>query len=348
MRFEGAYTALVTPMLQNGAVDYDGFAKNIEFQITQGIAGVVPVGTTGESPTLNWKEHNGAVEHTLEVVAGRCAIIAGTGSNSTDECLASTRHAVQSGAKAVLMVDCYYNGPSSQELRDDYYAVVAEEFPETALIPYVIPGRSSTALAAEDLAILSAKYPNINTVKEATGDLARMARTRELCGSDFDILSGDDDLTFKMLTDSSIKANGVISVVTNIAPKAVQDMVTAARSGDTAKAESLHNALSPLFGVVTVKVDNERKLPNGQTAVVSDKYRNPVAIKTIMAGLGLPAGNIRKPLGKMTKPGVEAVRNAVKTVWNNNPEVLQPLVDFYGIDIEARINDDNCWAPLVY
>lgn len=346
MKFEGAYTALVTPMLANGAVDYDGLAKNIEFQISQGIAGVVPVGTTGESPTLNWKEHNDVVEHAIGVVEGRCTVIAGTGSNSTEECLASTRHAAEAGAKAALVVDCYYNGPSSRELRDEYYAVVAKEFPQIAIIPYVIPGRSGTALAAEDLAILAAEFPNICTVKEATGDLARMAVTRKLCGPQLSILSGDDDLTFKMLTDPSIAADGTISVVTNVIPGAVQEMVMAVKSGDKEKAERIQQAIAPICGVVTVKVENERTLPNGETVKVADKYRNPLAIKTLMAGLGMPSGDCRRPLGKMSKAGVEIVRNAVRQVWKNNPEILAPVAEFYGIDIEARIADDSCWAPL--
>jgi len=346
MRFEGAYTALVTPMLSDGAVDWDGLERNIEFQISQGIAGLVPAGTTGESPTLNWQEHNQAIERTIEIAGGRCQIIAGTGSNSTAECIASTRHASEAGAKAVLMVDCYYNGPSSQELREEYYAALAERFPTIAIVPYIIPGRSGTALAPEDLAILAARHPNVSAVKEATGDLARMARTRELCGPDFGILSGDDDVTHKMLVDPAILADGVISVVTNVVPASVQRMVSAARSGDKETAGRLQNALSPLFGIVTVKVENERTLPDGRRVVVTDKYRNPVAIKTLMAGLGLPAGPCRPPLGKMTRAGVEVVRQAVKKVSESNPEILAPMAQFYGIDIGARIADDACWTPL--
>lgn len=346
MKFQGAYTALITPMLPNGAVDYDGLAKNVAFQISQGIAGVVPVGTTGESPTLNWKEHNEVVEHTIEVVEKRCTVIAGTGSNSTEECLASTRHAVEAGANAALMVDCYYNGPSSQELRDDYYAVIAEEFPQIAIIPYVIPGRSGTVLSPEDLAILAGKYSNIATVKEATGDLARMARERELCGPEISILSGDDDLTYKLVVDPAISADGTISVVTNVIPGAVQEMIMAVKAGETEKAERLAKAIAPLCGVVTVKVENERTLPNGEVVKVADKYRNPLAIKTLMAGLGMPSGYCRKPLGKMSCAGVEIVRNAVRQVWTNNPELLNPIAEFYGIDIEARIADDSNWEPL--
>jgi 4-hydroxy-tetrahydrodipicolinate synthase len=346
MRFQGAYTALVTPMLTDGAIDYDGLEKNTEFQISQGISGVVPVGTTGESPTLNWQEHNGVIESTIYTVDGRCAVIAGTGSNSTEESMTSTRHAADVGAKAVLMVDCYYNGPSSQELRDEYYAAIAERFPEVSIVSYVIPGRTGTAISVEDIAILAARYPNFRAVKEATGDLARMALTRQLCGPDFDILSGDDDITHQMITDPAIAASGVISVMTNVAPKATQEMISAVRSGDAARAEQLQSALAPLFSVVTVKVENERTLPDGRRVKVADKYRNPVAIKTLMSGLGMPAGPCRPPLGKMTRAGVEIVREAARTVWRNDPEVLQPVAESYGVDVGARIADDGCWAAL--
>lgn len=346
MRLSGAWTAIITPMNPDLTVDREGLKKNVEFQISQGITGIVPVGTTGESPTLDWDEHNEVIDSVIARCEGRCGVLAGTGSNSTDEAVESTRHAVSSGAKAVLMVDCYYNGPSSQELRDEYYAVVAGQFPDTTVVPYVIPGRSGTALGVEDLAILAAKYPNINTVKEATGDLDRMARTRALLGGEFSIMSGDDDITFTMMTDPRIKANGVISVATNVAPAAVVKMVELVTSGDIEGARGVQQALAPLFGVVTVKVDNQRTLPSGQTVTVNDRYRNPLAYKTLMAGLGMCAGPARRPLGKMTMAGVEVVRNAAKAVWDRNPEILRPIGDFYGVDVSARLDNDGIWNGL--
>ncbi|MCE5314069.1 MAG: 4-hydroxy-tetrahydrodipicolinate synthase [Armatimonadota bacterium] len=343
---DGAWTAIVTPLTPKLGVDWDGLKKNVEFQITEGIAGVVPVGTTGESPTLDWDEHNDVVNSVAVQCKDRCKVLAGAGSNSTSEAVESVRHAVEYGADAVLLVDCYYNGPSSQELRDEYYAVVAREFPNTTIVPYIIPGRSGTALAAEDLALLFAKYPNINTVKEATGDLDRMARTRSMVGENFSIVSGDDDLTFKMMSDANIRANGVISVVSNVAPGAVCKMVNLASKGDTQGAAEICEALSPLFGIVTVKVNNERVLPSGERALVNDRYRNPLAIKVLMNGLGMPSGMCRKPLGKMSMAGVDVVRSAAMRVWKNNPEVLQPIADFYGIDIEARLADNSIWEKL--
>ncbi|MCX8052503.1 MAG: 4-hydroxy-tetrahydrodipicolinate synthase [Armatimonadetes bacterium] len=346
MRLKGAWTAIVTPFLPDMSVDWDGLEKNVEFQISQGIDGLVPTGTTGESPTLDWDEHNGVIDRVMALCKGRCGILAGTGSNSTQEAIESTRHAVASGAEAVLMIDCYYNGPSSQELRDEYYAVIAEQFPETVVVPYVLPGRTGTALAAEDLALLAARFPNVCAVKEATGDLERMALTRKLVGDEFSIMSGDDDITFKMMTDPSIRANGVISVASNVAPAAVRKMVDLAAKGDIEGAKTVMEAIAPLLGTVTVRVDNPRRMPSGETLIVNDRYRNPLPIKTLMAGLGMPSGMCRRPLGRMTRAGVEVVRAAARCVWESNPEVLAPIGEFFKVDVGARIADDEVWAAL--
>lgn len=348
MNFQGAWTALITPMTADGDVDWGGLEKNLQFQIEQGITGLVPTGTTGESPTLFWEEHNQIIYRTLEMAAGKCKVIAGTGSNSTQEAVESTEHAAEHGAKAALLVDCYYNGPSSLELRNEYYAVLAEMFPEVAFIPYVIPGRSGTALAVEDLAILANEFPNIHCVKEATGDLERMAKTRSLLGPDFFIMSGDDDITYKIMTSPDINANGVISVMSNIAPAAVEQLVQSTLAGDLAAAEAIRDALSPLFGIVTVKADSPRLLPDGTTVMVQDRFRNPLGVKSLMTALGMPSGPARQPLGQMTTEGVDIVRAAIRTVWANNPEILSPIASFYGVDIEAQIANDEAWTELAY
>lgn len=265
------------------------------------------------------------------------------GGNSTNETMESTKHAAQAGVDAVLLVDPYYNGPSSLEIRREYVAPVAERFSEITIIPYVIPGRTGAQLLPEDLAILHKHYPNMNTVKEATGDLENMRRTRQCCGDDFTILSGDDDRTFDMMTDQGIKASGVISVISNIAPRAVQDMTAFLKKGDQAKAEKIMKALKPFFGIVTVKTQEET--PYG---TVLCRARNPLAIKTLMAILGMPGGPCRRPLGKMTKQGIHVVLEAGRTVWKDNPEILKPVADFFGVDIESRLYDDNLVQGLVY
>jgi 4-hydroxy-tetrahydrodipicolinate synthase len=196
----------MTPFTDNYEVDYNGLNKLVEFQIAGEISGILAVGTTGESPTLTWKEHNKIIETVAQKCKGNCQSIAGTGSNNTAETLASTEHAVHAGADAALLVDPYYNGPSSMEIRKEYVAPVATKFPQIEIIPYVIPGRTGAQLLPEDIAILNEEFSNVNTVKEATGSLDNMKRTRECCGANFTILSGDDDKTFTMMTDSAIAA----------------------------------------------------------------------------------------------------------------------------------------------
>jgi len=245
-------------------------------------------------------------------------------------------------------VDCYYNGPSSLELRQEYHARIAKACPQVDVIPYVIPGRTGCALSPEDVVILASEFPNVRAVKEATGDLERMKLTRKLAGSAFSILSGDDDLTFTMMTDPAISASGVISVMSNVAPAAVTAMAKACLKGETAKAQGLRDALAPLFGIVTVSVQQERQMPDGTTRQVKDKFRNPAAVKTLMNGLGMPAGTMRPPMGRMTAKGVQVVRAAAQTVWRNHPEILQPVAEAYGVDIPARLADDSLWAALSY
>ena len=345
---DGAWTAMVTPFTPDGQVDRDGLARNIEFQIEQGISGLVPTGTTGESPTLPWEEHNLVVDLTVKTAAGRRPVMAGTGSNSTQEAMRGTGHAAEVGADAALLVDCYYNGPSSLELRLEYHAVVAKANPGIGIVPYVIPGRTTTALSVEDLAILASECLNVIAVKEATGDLERMARTREMLGPDFAIMSGDDDLTFEMMTAGAIRADGVVSVMSNIVPGAVEAMVRNVLDGQMAAATALADALKPLFGVVTVKCDDERQLPNGATVIVSDKFRNPLAIKTLMNALGMPAGPTLAPLGRLTLKAVEIVRAAALATWQNDPSLFEPIEKTFDVNVEERLHDAGRWAGLAY
>jgi len=341
--FNGCYTALVTPFKDDYEVDYEGLGKLAEFQIAGGVSGILAVGTTGESPTLNWGEHNEVIRVVAEKCKEKCQCIAGTGSNNTRETVESTEHAVHVGADAALLVDPYYNGPSSLEIRREYVAPVAEKFPQMQIIPYVIPGRTGAQLLPEDLAILHNQFANVSTVKEATGNIENMKRTRECCGDDFTILSGDDDKTFTMMTDPAIKASGVISVASNIAPRAVHEMTALIGQGNHAEAEKFMLALKPLFGIVTVKTQEETSYGS-----VSCRARNPLGTKTLMAILGMPAGPCRRPLGKMTKKGVEVVLEAGRTVWKNNPEILKPVADFFGVDIEARLYEESSRAGLTY
>jgi len=338
----GSFTALITPFKDN-AVDYEGLGRLADFQIENGITGILAVGTTGESPTLAWDEHLKVIENVALKTRGKCVCIAGAGSNNTAESIEATKHAVELGIDAALLVDPYYNGPSSLEIRREYIEPVAKEFPSIQLIPYIIPGRTGAQMMPEDLAILNEKFDNVNTVKEATGSIENMKRTRKCCGPEYSILSGDDPMTFKMMTDPEIKASGVISVASNIAPKAVSDIVRLLHEGNQSEAKAVVDAAEPLFQLVTVKT--MENTPYGEIAC---KARNPLAIKTLMAILGLPAGHCRRPLGKMTKKGLDIVLEAARTVQNTNPHILQPAADFFSVDIEERLNNPVHWEGLYY
>ena len=177
---------------------------------------------------------------------GASAFALGTGSNNTAESLEATKHAAGIGADAVLLVEPYYNGPSSIEIRKEYIAPIAGAFKDLDVIPYVIPGRTGTQLLPEDLALLYKEYPNVSTVKEATASIENMQRTRECCGPDYMILSGDDGMTYDMMIDPRIKAAGIISVASNVAPKAITQMVQLLNEGNESEAKALLQKLADM------------------------------------------------------------------------------------------------------
>lgn len=338
----GCHTALITPFSEDG-VDYDGLNQILEFQTANGVTGILAVGTTGESPTLSWDEHITVIDTIAEKTRNKCACIAGTGSNNTAETLSATEHAVKTGIDAVLLVDPYYNGPSSLEIRREYYEPVAGKFPHLPVIPYVIPGRTGTQLLPADLALLAERYPNVTSVKEATGSLENMRTTRQLCGPEFIILSGDDGITFDMMTDPQIRGAGVISVMANIAPRAVSEMVSLVNQGRKDDAEKLKKALDPIFDLVSLKTTE-----NTAHGDVTCKARNPVPVKTLMQILGLPSGPCRRPLGRLTEAGLKKLLSAARTVQSQSPEIFRPAAEFFNIDIEERLNNEKYLEGLVY
>jgi 4-hydroxy-tetrahydrodipicolinate synthase len=180
-------------------------------------------------------------------------------------------------------------------------------------------------------------------VKEATGDLANMRRTRACCGPDFVIFSGDDGMTFDMMHDPAIAAAGVISVISNIAPRAVGEMVSLMAAGRHEEAASLRHALDPLFNLVTVKTTEQT--PFGD---VTCRARNPLALKTLMTVLGMPSGGCRRPLGRMSAKGLETVISAARLVQAQNPEIFAPLAAFFKVDVTARLQDPANWRGLAY
>ncbi len=341
--FRGCHTASITPMLENRAVDIEGLRKLVEFQVEAETAGILAVGTTGESPTLTGDEHNLIIAKVHEFDGERCITIAGTGSNSTEECISGTRHAAETGVEAVLLVDPYYNGPSSLEIRKEYIEPIAREFHEIQIIPYVIPGRTGTQLLPQDLAILHSQFGNVRAVKEATGNIKNMRLIRKLCGESFDILSGDDNKTFDTMLDKLVKACGVISVASNVAPKAVQEMSSKILDGRIKEGKRIGEALKPLFQIVTVKTMEETSY-----GPVECRARNPLPYKTLMNILGMPSGPCRRPLGKMTKKGIKVALSAIRKVHEKNPEITKPLEDFFDVDLDERLYKKKYWKKLTY
>jgi 4-hydroxy-tetrahydrodipicolinate synthase len=239
--FAGTYTALITPF-RDGQVDYDGFRKLIEAQIAGGVDGIVPVGTTGESPTLSHDEHRDVIKAAVDIAAGRVKVVGGTGSNSTDEAIGLTQDAEKAGADGALIVAPYYNKPSPEGLYRHFRAIA--ENTKLPIILYSIPGRCGIDIGVPVVARLAKDCPNIVAIKEAGGTVERVSQLRQAVPDTFGIISGDDSLTVPFI---SVGAVGVISVASNVAPGPVSELVRAAREGQMARAEQLHRRLYPLF-----------------------------------------------------------------------------------------------------
>lgn len=281
MRIQGALTAMITPF-RGGQVDFERLAQNVRWQIEQGIDGLVPVGTTGESPTLSHQEHRQVVEAVVKAAAasprkgGKPLVVAGSGSNATTEALELTQHAKNVGADAVLLVNPYYNRPTQEGLYR-HFMTLADKVAIPQVL-YNIPGRTGVQLSLETIVKLS-QHPNIVGIKEATGSLD--VTSEIVCATDprkFTVLSGDDSLTLPLM---AVGAVGVISVVSNMLPARVKALVDAAAAGDLATARKLHQQLFPLF--------------SGCLKLAT----NPIPIKTAMKLLGKDTGELRLPLCEM-------------------------------------------------
>jgi 4-hydroxy-tetrahydrodipicolinate synthase len=238
MNFRGTYTAIVTPFKADGSIDYDRFGELIRIQAAAGISGIVPVGTTGESPTLSYEEHSRVIDVAVEACRGKMTVIAGTGANSTAEALELTTRARDAGADATLQVTPYYNKPSQEGLIRHFSAVADLGLP---VFLYNIPGRTGREIAVETVVRLS-RHPKIVGVKEAGGSVDRVSQILHAC--DLTVLSGDDSLTFPMM---AVGARGVVSVASNVAPREVAEMTRLALAGDWDRARALHFKLFDLF-----------------------------------------------------------------------------------------------------
>jgi 4-hydroxy-tetrahydrodipicolinate synthase len=284
MELQGCYTALITPF-RNGKIDFDAMGRLIEDQIAAGIDGLVPVGTTGESPTLDFEEHQEVVRFTVATVAGRCQVIAGTGANCTAEAVRLTRHAAAVGADATLQVTPYYNKPTAEGLYR-HFTTVADEG-GLPVVLYNVPSRTSREIDVPTVHRLAA-HPLIVGIKEAGGSADRVSQILSGCG--ITVLSGDDSLTLPMM---ALGAAGIISVASNLVPAEVTQMVHAALDGNWEEARDLHYRLYPLFRDLFVET-------------------NPIPVKTAMAMLGKTAEEFRLPLCPISPAARAVLKSAMQ------------------------------------
>jgi 4-hydroxy-tetrahydrodipicolinate synthase len=274
-RFTGTITALVTPF-RKGQVAYEDLAKLVAHQLKGGIDGLVPVGTTGESPTLSHEEHLDVIRAVIAAARGRVPVIAGTGSNSTQEAVELTMLSDQAGADAMLVVAPYYNKPSQEGLYR-HFATLAEAT-DKPIILYSIPGRCGIEISVRVVERLRARYPHVNTIKEAGGNVDRVDQLKQAMGRDITVLSGDDSLTLPFM---AVGAEGVISVASNLYVREVGRMVRLALANDFAKATVLHRRLYPMFKAIFLEP-------------------NPVPIKAALVRAGIISSpGVRAPLCEM-------------------------------------------------
>jgi len=291
--FRGAYTALITPMKESGEVDYDGFQRLIEFQITEGIDGLVPLGTTGENPTLDEGEEDRLIEMAVRLAKGKVPVIVGTGSNDTRHMLMYTERAKRMGADAALVVTPYYNKPNDDGLIRHFEAAAKTGIP---IIVYNIASRTGRNIPTPLMEKIS-RIPGIAGVKESSGDLAQMgdvlrdiALPRKAGGGYFSVLSGDDAFTLPL---AALGGDGVISVISNLLPAKVKALTSACLAGKFEEARAIHFELLPFIKAAFVET-------------------NPVPIKQAMAWAGLPAGPARLPLGKLSEASEAVLKKTMK------------------------------------
>ncbi len=284
MKLQGCYTALVTPF-RDGHVDYQALESLVERQIAAGVSGIVPVGTTGESPTLTMEEHIDVIRFVAETANRRCQIIAGTGGNSTEEAIWLTKSVAEMPVDATLQVTPYYNKPSGEGLYRHFLAVA--ECTRLPIVLYNVPGRAGKEIPLDVVGRL-ASHPQVAAIKEAAGSVERVNAIRNMC--DLTVLSGDDSLALPMM---SVGATGVISVLSNVAPEAFVEMCRLALSNDFAGALQIHRRFYPLAHDLFLEA-------------------NPIPVKAALADMGLIAEESRLPLCEMGAPAREKLRDTMR------------------------------------
>lgn len=287
MLFSGVFTAIVTPF-KDGRVDEEAFRALIDWQIEEGVSGLVPCGTTGESATLSHDEHKRVIEICVDQVKGRVKVLAGSGSNNTTEAINLTQFAKDAGADGALLITPYYNKPTQEGLYQHYAAVCkAVDLP---IVAYNVPGRTGCNMLPATVGRLAHEFKNFVGIKEATANLCQCSDVLAACPEDFCVLSGDD---FTALPLMLLGGTGVISVTSNIMPRAMSDMVKAFEAGDLATARKLHFQLMPVHHVMFVET-------------------NPIPVKTACALMGRIGEEMRLPLYKLSDAHLETLKTVMK------------------------------------
>ena len=286
MRFTGAFTALVTPF-KDGRIDEERYRALIEWQIQEGINGLVPCGTTGESATLSHEEHEAVIRICIEQAKGRVPVIAGAGSNNTKEALRLARFAKEAGADAILLITPYYNKPTQEGLFEHFKAITDQVALPT--IAYNVPSRTGVNILPATIARMYKELPNIIGIKEATANLCQISDMLELCDKDFILLSGDD---FTVLPTLAVGGKGVISVGSNFAPRQFAQLCAAYFAGDTAKAMQIHYDLAPLCRACFLET-------------------NPVPVKTALALIGKIGPEVRLPMVPLTPASLAKLKETL-------------------------------------
>src|SRR3989344_7609388 len=287
--FAGAFTAMVTPFKPDGSVDFEGLRQNVEFQISNGISGLVPLGTTGESPTVGDDERAEIIKTVVETANNSVPVIVGTGTNSTRTTIEHTRQAKERGADAALIVNPYYNKPTQEGLFRHFRAVATKV--DIPIIVYNIKGRTAVNVETSTMARFRG-IKNIVGVKEASGDLKQMKDVIATMGPDFDVLSGDDNMTLDLMKAGG---KGVISVISNLLPRQVSDMCSHALNGNWAEAEKINKYLAPMFKAAFIET-------------------NPIPIKIAMSLVGMPSGPLRLPMCELMPESLESLKQSMKAM----------------------------------
>ena len=287
--FTGTYTAIVTPF-RNGVLDEPALARLVKAQIKGGVDGIVPVGTTGESPTLDYEEHVRVIELAVQFADGKIKVLAGTGGNSTSEAIYLTKAAEEAGADGSLQVAPYYNKPTPEGLFQHFSAIARET--KLPLVLYSVPGRCGIEIGVDTVKRLAAAHKNIVGIKEAGGNPDRVSQLRATLGHKFTILSGDDSLTLPFM---SVGAHGVVSVASNVIPHEVVRMVRAFASGNASLSLKLHEKFYPLFKDLFIE-------------------SNPSPAKAALAMLGMMEDELRLPMVPISSASREKLRKTMKSV----------------------------------